>query len=313
MVLLEGLSSSRAMSIRWHCALAGVCFGSTLARLEVRSMEKCNPFKQFSAVLLPELAQLNLNGKQRRHVLMGLYGLAEERVENEQKREEVIRHLKQLGPRLKKYGQLAAAIKNCQKSLEKALKLSSQLPYPSKRPGPVFPTLLNGAKDMMDEARQNLENSRRFIIGFEIPVLRMSKKLATVDSSESYKAMDELMKQWGKKRGRATFFPTASREEWFEDMGGSDLFELQHEYNLRHLRAKAADHRFIEQADSFLRKNTIAGPTLRIKIVAKALLAAFKEGGDNINMVKTVLDRAAKPKPMKIRRVNPVSKTAPTS
>jgi hypothetical protein len=273
-------------------------------------------FEQFSAVLSPELAVLNLTATRERRVLACLYGFAEQRIQIEQKRRGFIDQLKQLGPRLRKYKQVATALKNSQTFLEKALTLWSELPQPSEKAGPVFPHLLDGANDMLDEARQNLENSRRFIVGFEIPVLlHLSKKQQKVGDLEISKSFNELNEQWKQDRGSATYFPASSLEEWLENMGGTASYglpSLPDTDPLKHLRAKAADHWFIEQADSFLRKHTPAGPTLRIKIVAKALLAAFKESGDNIDMVKTVLDRAAKPKPMKIRRVNPVSKTAPT-
>src|SRR5579862_7009218 len=103
MVLLKAslFSCRGAIPIREHCALAGVHFGSTLAPLEVGSMAKCNTFEKFSAVLSPELAALNLNAQKESRVLTGLYALAQEAVENEQKRRGFIEQLKQLGPRLR--------------------------------------------------------------------------------------------------------------------------------------------------------------------------------------------------------------------
>ena len=94
-------------------------------------------FNAFSAILSPELSPLNLKAEQERRILMGLYGLAEERMKNEENRLKCLEELKQLGLRLTKYRRLAKLIKNIQESLEKALTICSQLP-PSKWTGPAF-------------------------------------------------------------------------------------------------------------------------------------------------------------------------------
>ena len=261
-------------------------------------MEKCNPFAKFSAVLWPELAALNLNAQKESRVLTGLYGLAQEAVENEQKRQWVIEQLRQLGPRLRKYGQIAAAMKNCQKFLEKALKLYSQLPHPSNRPSPVFRDLLNEAKDMLDEALQNVENSRCVIVHFEIPIVpRMPKKLEKVLVSAMAKSStDELMELWKKTQGHATYFPAGSFEEWFENLGGTATYgfpDVPNTRPLKHLHATAADHLHIVQADSFLSKNTRATFPLRLKIIVRLFLAAFRETVEK-GKVKSVLVQAEK-------------------
>jgi len=261
-------------------------------------MEKCNSFQEFSSVLSPELAALNLNAQKESRVITGLYGLAQEAVENEQKRQWVREQLKQLGPRLRKYGQLAAAMKNCQKFLEKALKLCSQLPRSSEKPSPAFPTLLDEAKDIVDEARQNLENSRRFIVGFETPILpKIPKELRKVKLSEAAEAMEELeelMELWKKNRGHSTYLPAGSLEEWLENIGGTASYGLPDVPNtdpLKHLRATAADHLLIVQTDSFLSKNTRATFPLRVKIIVRLFLAAFRETVEK-GKVKSVLVQA---------------------
>jgi hypothetical protein len=256
-------------------------------------MEDCNTFEHFSAVISPELAALNLNAQKESRVLTGLYALAQEAVENERKRQWVIEQLRQLGPRLKKYGQLEAAMKNCQKFLEKALKLCSQLPTSPERLSPVFPFLLEDVKDMLDDARQNLENSRRYIVGFEIPIVtRMPTKLKQVVMSEMAKSpAEELMKEWTKTRGRATYISAGSFEEWVENMGGTAIYgfpDIPQTGPLKHLRATAADHLLIVQADSFLSKNTRATFPLRLRIIVRLFLAAFGETVER-GKVKSVL------------------------
>jgi hypothetical protein len=123
MVLPKGSPSARrgcSESCIDAKVLADVHFGSTLSALEVPSMERCNPFKEFSSVLSPELESLSATARKKRSILIGLYRLAQGGVENEQKRQWIREQLRQLGPRLRKYGQLAAAMKNSQTFLEKA-------------------------------------------------------------------------------------------------------------------------------------------------------------------------------------------------
>ena len=209
---------------------------------------------------------LNLKAEEESRVLMGLFILAVEKMKNEENRLKCLEELKQLRLRLAKYMRLAKVIKNIQDSLEKALTICSQLP-PSKWTGPAFEALLDEAKEVVEEARQNLENSRLFFVGFGTPVVkRLPKKLVNMEvKSEGLNSMLELMKRWKKNRGSATYFPASSVEEWFEEMGGTGLHERSDAYPLGHLRDKAADHWFIVQADSFLRKHTIAGHHVAFK------------------------------------------------
>lgn len=276
-------------------------------------MEKCNTFRKFSAVLSPELVPLKLTKKKEHSILTGLYGLAELRIHIEHNRLKLIEELKHLNLRLKKYKQLATAIKKCQDSLEKALKICSQLP-PAKIVEPVFTDLLEYAKEMVDEARQDLEDSRLFYVGWGMPLMvkQLPKELAKAEiRSAMFDSWVTLQKRWKKSREDSIYIPATSYEEWLENIGGSKGFhKLSDAYGLEHLRAMAADHWLIHEADSFLKARTDAGTTMRFKIISKLFMAAFNEGGVSTSKVKMVLSRAEK-KPVKNPRlVSHVSKIA---
>ena len=246
-------------------------------------------FNEFSAILSPELSVLNLKAEEEPRVLMGLFIFAAEKMKNEENRLKCLEELKQLRLRLAKYKRLAKVIKNIQDSLEKALTICSQLP-PSKWTGPAFEALLDEAKEVVEEARQNLENSRLFFVGFGTPVVKRlpKKKMSMEVRSEGLNSTVELMKRWKKDRGSATYFPASSLEEWFEEMGGTGLHERSDAYPLGHLRGTAADHLLIVQADSFLSKNTRATFPLRLRIIVRLFLAAFGETVER-GKVKSVL------------------------
>ena len=246
-------------------------------------MEKCNAFEKFSAVLSPELAVLNLSAEQQRLLITGLYKLASEAFEHERNRQTVIEQLKQLGPKLKKFGQLATAMNNCEKGIDKALAICTELELPG---GPSdFELLLDETKSTLHQAYQYMERTRHYILGFEIP-LGLPKKLDKMGQEKRFESIDELTKEW-KEEGEGLGFL-----EWLDTIEGFGL-QLIYDFNdLLHFRTRAADHWFMVQADAFLRKNKVKSLPLRRKIIVTLFLAAFDDHVQEAK-VKTLLERRA--------------------
>ena len=115
-----------------------------------------------------------------------------------------------------------------------------------------------------------MEITRHYILGFEIP-LGLPKKLDTIGQEKRFESIDELTKEW-KEEGEGLGFL-----EWLDTIEGFGL-QLIYDFNdLLHFRRRAADHWFMVQADSFLRKNKVKSLPLRRKIIVTLFLAAFDD------------------------------------
>jgi hypothetical protein len=261
---------------------------------------KCKTFKEFSTAMSPKLADLNFKATTKHQVLKRLYKLAKEAEQIELIRSQILKEVKKVGPRLRKYYWLAAAMKNARKEITKALALCDRLTPPS--PSADLSTLLEDSLDMVDEAVRILEASRRYLLGFEVPDY-MKKKVAKKGRAERDKLMGEFMRDW-KQRGAPVYSGGLSLEEWFETVSGtffhaSPLNILEDAYSLRHFRTQGANHWLILQAESFLRQKTTAEQTLRLTIIKEFFVAAFGEYVE-IGKIKAVVDRAnrkKRPKP----------------
>jgi hypothetical protein len=262
---------------------------------------KCT-FSEFSKLVAPQLADLTFKATNKRQVLKHLYAIATEAELIEKRRVLILKEVKKVGPRLRKYGQLIKAIKNVQKYIAKSLALSAQLKSPS--PSSHVKVHLEESKEMIDDALGIMEAARRYILVFEVPNY-VKKKVAETRQRDRLKLMDELLgDDW--RKARESLRGPLSLWEWFDTISGAlpdspPLLEmLQEVYALTHLRAQGATHWLIWEAESFLSKKTSAEPTVRLKIIHELIMATFKEDFDwKLSRIDTEVGRAYERRGMK--------------
>jgi hypothetical protein len=248
---------------------------------------KCKGFKGFSTAMSPKLADLNFKATTKHQVLKRLYKLAKEAEQIEQLRIRILQQFKKVGPRLKKYWRLAAAMKNARKYILNAVELSSEIkpPYALTQ----FAPILEEAIGTVDEALRILETSRRFIVGHEIPFEGKQKRLSGHSSKQEVtEAHIKLLME-----------PTMPWENKFHPGRGAGISELTHRYAPKHLRTQGANHWLILQAESFLQEKTTAEQTLRLTIIKELFVSAFGEYIE-IGKIKAVVhqaNREKRPKP----------------
>jgi hypothetical protein len=251
-------------------------------------------FAEFSTLVSPELADLDLKAKDERQILKHLYELSMEAVKTDQLRIQFLEEVKKVGPRLKKYYWLAAAMKNAQKFIAKAQVLCKNLGRPA--PSSDFSVLLQESMESVKEALRILDASRRYILGFEVPDY-LRKKVADKTSEERHRLAMEFLEDW-ENNGPPFYMEGISFEEWLELVSGTvsstRLEALGADYSLRHFGTYGAIHRLIRQAESFLCKKTSAGPTLRQKIIKKTIVTAFPKETWELPRIDGVIGKAYK-------------------
>jgi hypothetical protein len=212
---------------------------------------KCKTFKEFSTVISPHLANLNFKATTKHQVLKRLYKLAKEAEQIEQLRNRILQQFKKVGPRLKKYGDVAKAMIHARNYIAKAVSLSSKIkpPYAVTK----FVPTLEKAIGMVDGALRVLDTSQRFIVGYEIPLFGKGKQLSTRSAEEVKDSIIRLLMDR----------TIPSEEKLHPDMGAG-ISELTCRYAPKHLRAQGANHWLFLQAESFLQEKTTAEQTLRL-------------------------------------------------